>query len=162
MRKHRTSHPVQHVDLTVDAVGESELKHPVANDANLRNVRSQAIHHNGSIAFSVSPARARFQFSRSSAVWSSAQASTSRSCAQSEPVERPDPPDEHAMTWRIPGPGGHVRHYVALAAIDDLVASTDATSGTAPADPTRLKRCWLYGFFLRDCEEAQTDPPLTG
>jgi hypothetical protein len=66
------------------------------------------------------------------------------------------------MTWRIPGPGGHVRHYIALAAIDDLVASTDATSGTAPADPTRLKRCWLYGFFLRDCEEAQTDPPLTG
>src|SRR5207237_8101313 len=51
--------PVQHVDLATDAVGESELKHAMAHYANLRNVRSQAIHRNGSIGFSVSLATAR-------------------------------------------------------------------------------------------------------
>jgi hypothetical protein len=85
-----------------------------------------------------------------------AAASLSARLSGSEPAERPDPGDEHAMTWRIPGPGGHVRHYVALAAIDWLaravVGDDDESAGA------RLKRCWLFGFFLRSCEDAARPP----
>jgi hypothetical protein len=73
--------------------------------------------------------------------------------AASEPIERPSPDDDRAMTWRVPGPGGHVRHYVALAAIDSLTRGA-ATDNGRPPDPAMLKRCWLYGFFLRSCEEV--------
>jgi hypothetical protein len=81
----------------------------------------------------------------------------STSLATSEPIERPSPDDDRAMTWRIPGPGGHVRHYVAIAAIDSLAGGAAMDHGRA-RDPAALKRCWLYGFFLRSCEEvlAQT------
>ena len=60
--------------------------------------------------------------------------------AASEPLERPDPHDEHAVTWRVPGPGGHVRHYVAR----ELIGAV------AP----ELKRALVYGFLVRCCEEA--------
>jgi hypothetical protein len=56
------------------------------------------------------------------------------------------------MTWRIPGPGGHVRHYVALEAIEWLAGETAVDIGDGGAG-AELKRCWLYGFFLRACEE---------
>jgi len=51
-----------------------------------------------------------------------------------EPLDRPQPDDERAMTWRVPGPGGHVRHYVAARAVGE----------GAPY----LKRSWVFGFLL--------------
>jgi len=60
--------------------------------------------------------------------------------ASEEPLERPDPEDDRAVTWRVPGPGGHVRHYVAL----ELIG----------ARPAELKRAVVYGFLVRCCEEA--------
>jgi len=54
--------------------------------------------------------------------------------AAREPLDRPEPDDEHAMTWRIPGPGGHVRHYVAARAVADGAG--------------KLKRSWVFGFLL--------------
>ena len=56
--------------------------------------------------------------------------------ADAEPEGKPAPDDERSASWRIPGPGGHVRHFVALRA--------------APGE----KRDFLYGFFRRCCEEA--------
>ncbi|HEV3376582.1 MAG TPA: hypothetical protein VG126_04820, partial [Thermoleophilaceae bacterium] len=63
-----------------------------------------------------------------------------RELAAQEPLERPDPSDAGAVTWRVPGPGGHVRHYVARRLI-------------GPGDPG-LKRDFVYGFVVRCCEEA--------
>jgi hypothetical protein len=53
--------------------------------------------------------------------------------AAGEPEERPDP-DSGVASWRVPGPGGHVRHYLALRAGD--------------------KRGWMRGYFERCCEDA--------
>jgi hypothetical protein len=63
--------------------------------------------------------------------------------ASREPVEKPSPDDDRAFSWRVPGPGGHVRHLLALAAVQD-----------AGLDDRRLKREWMYGFAFRCCEEA--------
>ena len=73
--------------------------------------------------------------------------------AQHEPEERPDPDDQRAASWQIPGPGGHVRHYVALQTAEWL---SNPPERPAPAglSPEVLKPCWMYGFFLRCCEEA--------
>jgi hypothetical protein len=68
--------------------------------------------------------------------------------ARAEPLGRPDPGDPAAVSWRVPGPGGHVRHYVALRSIG---ASPDAVADLRTAgvtDPAALKRVWLYGFLL--------------
>ena len=67
--------------------------------------------------------------------------------AEREPSERPDPENADAVTWRIPGPGGHVRHYVALALIGH------------DGDPA-LKRDVVYGFVVRCCEETIADSDL--
>lgn len=64
--------------------------------------------------------------------------------AAAEPPGRPAPDDERAATWRVPGPGGHVRHYLALAAARRLAPDVS---------PEAAKRAWLYGFFSRCCEE---------
>lgn len=64
--------------------------------------------------------------------------------ADGEPLERPDPGDASAVSWRIAGPGGHVRHYVAL-----------RLSGEDPGS----KRDVMYGFVVRCCEEI-ADPGL--
>jgi len=53
--------------------------------------------------------------------------------AREEPLEKPTP-SEGAPSWRVPGPGGHVRHFLALRAGD--------------------KRSWMLGFFARCCEEV--------
>ena len=73
--------------------------------------------------------------------------------AEAEPGDRPDPDDERARSWRIPGPGGHVRRYVALATAVSLV-DEPPPPGTPPAE--QLKRAWPYGSFLRCCDE---EPP---
>jgi hypothetical protein len=67
----------------------------------------------------------------------------SRELAEAEPPGRPDPGDYGS--WQVPGPGGHVRHYVAMLA---------AESRAPEDDHARSKREFMYGFFLRCCEEA--------
>lgn len=69
--------------------------------------------------------------------------------ARAEPLARPSPEDERAFSWRVPGPGGHVRHLLALATIRE-----------AGLDDRELKRQWLYGFFVRCCEETLGVDPL--
>jgi hypothetical protein len=63
--------------------------------------------------------------------------------AYDEPLEKPSPRDVRAVSWRIPGPGGHVRHELALRAI-----------AAAAGGRLELKRCWMFGFLLRCCEDA--------
>jgi hypothetical protein len=73
--------------------------------------------------------------------------------AAEEPDQKPDPGQG---SWRVPGPGGHVRHFLALAAADEVVhgdsngkprASRELSAGEA-------KRCFLFGFYARCCQEA--------
>jgi hypothetical protein len=80
------------------------------------------------------------------AEWSAAAAGVAGALAREEPEGRPDPQDERAASWRVPGPGGHVRHYLALR----------AAGGEAPSD----KRAWLTGFLVHCCAEAVA--PKTG
>ena len=72
-------------------------------------------------------------------------------CAQlagDEPLDRPDP--GQAPSWRVPGPGGHVRHYVAVRA-----ARAFRLADGGDVDDLALKRAWMRGFFRHCCEEAQ-------
>ena len=55
--------------------------------------------------------------------------------ARAEPNDRPDPDDPNAVSWQIPGPGGHVRHYVALR----------CSGPEGKAD-------WMYGFLLAEAD----------
>lgn len=71
--------------------------------------------------------------------------------ARAEPIGKPSPDDPAAMSWRVPGPGGHVRHFLARRAIEDVLQGRDKPIEGDPAD---LKRAWMYGFFVRTCEEA--------
>ena len=74
--------------------------------------------------------------------------------ARREPADRPDPGDERACTWDVPAPGGHVRHYLAIRAA--------RIAPDAPAlEEADRKRCWIYGFYVRCCEESlPADAPL--
>lgn len=84
--------------------------------------------------------------------WARAVTETCTDLANSEPLGKPAHDDERARTWRIPGPGGHVRHYTSSRAIGEELGRTNAISEIG--DPSELKRLWLYGFFVRVCEEA--------
>jgi hypothetical protein len=92
--------------------------------------------------------------------WAAAAAAISVELAAAEPLERPRPDDDGAVSWKVPGPGGHVRHYVVSAAIADaLEFARSQPDGGEPAEASdELKRAWTYGFLLRCCEEA-TPPP---
>lgn len=74
--------------------------------------------------------------------------------ACSEPESRPDPGD--APSWRVPGPGGHVRHYLVADGAATLAAAGPDEEPRLPEGlgALELKRCWMLGFFLRCCEEA--------
>lgn len=74
--------------------------------------------------------------------------------AAAEPVDKPSPDDPDAMSWQVPGPGGHVRHYLARRAIEELLRPREEP---IDGDPAALKRAWMYGFFVRTCEEALPD-----
>ena len=76
--------------------------------------------------------------------WRDAAFELSRQLAATEPADRPDPNDDLA-SWRVPGPGGHVRHYLAM-----LAAARRAPG----ADSAECKRAFMYGFFVRCCEES--------
>lgn len=76
-----------------------------------------------------------------------------RELAAEEPDSKPEPGEG---SWRVPGPGGHVRHFLSLAAADQLA---EAGSNGEPPIPRELsageaKRCFLYGFYARCCEEV--------
>jgi hypothetical protein len=76
-----------------------------------------------------------------------------RALAAEEPDEKPDPGQG---SWRVPGPGGHVRHYLALSAADELRHGR-GNGGPAIArelSPGEAKGAFLYGFYARCCEEA--------
>lgn len=77
--------------------------------------------------------------------WSEAAAALAAELAAGEPPGRPDPDDDAAVTWKVPGPGGHVRHYLALR------ATSGDDGGLARLDG---KRPWLIGFLLHCIEEA--------
>ena len=78
--------------------------------------------------------------------WSAATAAVALELAGREPGQRPDPGDADAVSWRVPGPGGHVRHYLAL----------DAAREHAPGTPPdQAKRSWLAGFLVHCCGEAR-------
>jgi len=63
--------------------------------------------------------------------------------AAQEPLERPAPGT--TPSWSVAGPGGHVRHYLALRA---------AHAHGRPEDPLAAKRAWMTGFFRHCGEEA--------
>lgn len=71
-----------------------------------------------------------------------------------EPDGKPDPGEG---SWRVPGPGGHVRHFLALAAADEAIHG-DSNGEPPPRELSagEAKRCFLFGFYLRCCEEAAT------
>lgn len=95
----------------------------------------------------------RGEFARSGS-WSEAVADLSGDLARAEPVGKPSPDDPNAASWRIPGPGGHVRHFLARRTIEGYLTDREEAVGGDPAD---LKRPWMYGFFVRACEEALPD-----
>jgi hypothetical protein len=88
--------------------------------------------------------------------WAAALTAACAQLARAEPVAKPHPDDPAATTWRVPGPGGHVRHYVARRAIEDALQGRDRP---LDGDPAELKIAWVYGFFVRACEEALGDEP---
>ena len=73
--------------------------------------------------------------------------------AAEEPDEKPDPGQG---SWRVPGPGGHVRHFLALAAADEVVhgESNGKPQASRELSAGEAKRCFLFGFYAKCCEEA--------
>jgi hypothetical protein len=93
--------------------------------------------------------------------WAAAITAACAELARAEPVDKPHPDDPAAATWRVPGPGGHVRHYVARRTIEEQLQGRDRP---VDGDPAELKIPWVYGFFVRACEEVlphDAPPPLT-
>ena len=90
--------------------------------------------------------------------WPSAAIAISCRFARTEPLPKPKPGDDHAVSWKVPGPGGHVRHYVVAAAIAEVLREgAGGPEHVLPSGITEageLKRSWTYGFIVRCCEEA--------
>ena len=87
------------------------------------------------------------------ASWEGAVAGACAGLARSEPLDKPSPDDEAAVSWRVPGPGGHVRHFLARRTIEDYLGASNVTAPVVD-NPAELKRPWVYGFFARACEEV--------
>jgi hypothetical protein len=64
--------------------------------------------------------------------------------ARAEPLGKPSPDEEAAMSWRVPGPGGHVRHFLVQCTIEDYLRDVKGPV----EDSAELKRPWLYGFYV--------------
>lgn len=96
--------------------------------------------------------------------WSAAASALSLELARAEPLPKPSPDDARATSWKVPGPGGHVRHFVVAAAIaDSLSGDMDGRGGLPEGvdDAAELKRSWMYGFLVRCCEQALPPSPQT-
>jgi len=95
--------------------------------------------------------------------WTAAVLGLCAELARAEPVGKPHPDDPAATTWKIGGPGGHVRHYVARRSIEEHL---QGRSRPFDGDPAELKIPWAYGFFVHACEEVlpqdMQEPPGTG
>lgn len=85
--------------------------------------------------------------------WIAVLTATCAELARAEPIDKPQPDDPAAAMWRVPGPGGHVRHYVARRTIEEQLRGEDR-SRPFDGDPAELKVPWTYGFLLRACEEV--------
>ena len=83
--------------------------------------------------------------------WAAAIVAACADLARTEPVGKPDPKDPAAATWRVPGPGGHVRHFLARRTIEERL---QGRSRPVDGDPAALKVPWVYGFLVRACEEV--------
>lgn len=92
----------------------------------------------------------REHFARSES-WPQAVSDACAELARREPLDKPSPDDKTAVSWLVPGPGGHVRHYVARRAIEQYLSDRNRPLDGTPA---ALKRPWLYGFLVHACEEA--------
>ena len=80
-----------------------------------------------------------------------AVAGLSSELASREPAERPDPDDSDSVTWQVPGPGGHVRHYLAV----ETMRALDVEAGKPTAGQLeRGKRAWVSGFLVACCLES--------
>ena len=93
--------------------------------------------------------------------WDAAIVTACAELARSEPIGKPEPNDPAAATWRIPGPGGHVRHFLARRTIEARLQGRDRP---VDGDPAALKIPWVYGFFVRACEEVlphDAQPPVS-
>lgn len=84
--------------------------------------------------------------------WTAALTATCAELARAEPLDKPHPDDPKAASWRIPGPGGHVRHYLVRRVIEEHLQADDRAR-PFDGDPAELKTPWTYGFLLRACEE---------
>lgn len=93
--------------------------------------------------------------------WPSAVSAVSSRFAETEPLPKPPPSDDRAVSWRVPGPGGHVRHYVVAAAIAEVLSQPGQILPAGITDASELKRCWTYGFLIRCCEEALPPGPAS-
>ncbi len=93
--------------------------------------------------------------------WVGPAAQMSAELARLEPAEKPDPRDDGWTSWRVPGPGGHVRHYLALMSAFTLFAEGDDSPPVFPegVGESDLKRSWMYGFYLRCYEESASGEP---
>ncbi len=60
---------------------------------------------------------------------------------------------EHISARRKRLRGRQDRHLLARRTIEDYLSASEAT-GPVVEDPAELKRPWLYGFYVRACEEA--------
>jgi len=89
--------------------------------------------------------RLRAELAETGRDWTASIAAVSGKLARREPTGKPAPDDPQAATWRVPGPGGHVRHLLALRVAQDVAPDGDAAE---------LKRYWTYGFLVRACEEV--------
>ena len=92
--------------------------------------------------------------------WPEAIVSICTEIAAAEPLDKPDVDDENAWSWKVPGPGGHVRHFLARRSIGSHL-QRDPEQGPVD-DPAELKKPWIYGFFVRTCEEALPEGALSG
>jgi hypothetical protein len=101
-------------------------------------------------------ARVRERLAAEGGDWGAALGGACAELARAEPVDKPHPDDPAAATWRVPGPGGHVRHYLARRTIEEQLQGRDRPLG---GDPAELKVAWAYGFFVRACEEVLGDEP---
>jgi hypothetical protein len=85
--------------------------------------------------------------------WTAALTTTCAELARAEPIDKPRPDDPAAATWRVPGPGGHVRHYLARRTIEEHLRA-EGRSRPFDGDPAELKTPWVYGFLLCACAEV--------
>ena len=81
--------------------------------------------------------------------WSEAAAAVASDLAGTEPDDRPEPSDERSVSWKVPGPGGHVRYYLSL-----RTAAPDGGPVTR-----EMKWAWLAGFLLHCVREAAPPDP---